>query len=158
MTALLEFVYTYRQLMGRCEAGLGLDFENIETIMEIEARFDRRRSPSAGQRVALVATLRGERHEDQVALVRMGPHGCVCREAPYAHEGEVLEILVADPGRNHSYRFKVRVAWLVDDVGDDYAIGFEFVGVPVLVRYGAATERDNDDGDGDDDDAELAAA
>lgn len=136
MTTLLELVYTYRQLMGRCEAGFGLDFENIETVMEIEARFDPRRTPSAGERVAFEATLRGERHEDPVALVRMGPHGGVCREAPYADEGDVLEIVIDQPDRNHSYRFKVRVAWLLDD-GDDFAIGFEFVGVPLLVRYGA---------------------
>jgi hypothetical protein len=151
MTTLLELVYAYRQLMGRCEAGFGLDFENIDTIVDIEARFDPRRTPSAGKRVAIEATLRGERHEDRVALVRMGPHGCVCREAPYADEGEVLEIVVEQPGPGRSYRFKVRVAWLMDDA-DDFAIGFEFVGVPVLVRYGAAA------GEPRPEDAERAAA
>jgi hypothetical protein len=141
MTTLLELVYVYRQLMGRCEAGFGLDFAHIDTVVDIEARFDPRRTPSAGQRVAIEATLRGGGHEDRVALVRMGPHGCVCREAPYADEGDVLEIVIEQPGRSHSYRFKARVAWLLDDA-DDFAIGFEFVGVPLLVRYGGATPDD----------------
>jgi hypothetical protein len=141
MTRLLELVYTYRQLMGRCEAGFGLDFAHIDTVVDIESRFDPRRTPSAGARVAIDATLRSERHDDRVTLVCMGPHGCVCREAPYAREGEVLEMVIDQPGRGYSYRFKVRVAWLLDDAAE-FALGLQFVGVPLLVRYPAAGEPD----------------
>lgn len=150
----LELVYQYRQLMGRCDAGTGLDIDEIGALALIEARLGA--PPPTGAHdwlpatnaAGLAAVVRGHRLDDEVVLVNLGPDGCVCRRAPYAEEGSLVE-LVVDRGRRLgrpriSYRFKARVAWLQDD-GDDFALGLAFEGVPVQVRYrmvGALAEGD----------------
>lgn len=139
MATPLELVYTYRHLMGRCDAGAGLDLDEIEVLMDIEARFagwDASGKPFLAEaRVDLGVRLRNERLNDEVALVSIGPCGGVCRQAPYADEGDVLEVVIGEPEDGASYRFKARVTWLRDDEDDDFALGLAFIGAPVLVRY-----------------------
>ena len=50
-----------------------------------------------------------------------------------------IEIMIDDVDLAKSYRFKARVQWLREDIGDDFALGLELVGMPVLVHYGPAS-------------------
>ena len=150
----LELVYQYRQLMGRFDAGTGLDIDEIGTLALIEARLgappstDAHDWRSADSAEDMTAVVRGYRLDDEVVLINLGPDGCVCRRAPYAEEGRLVEIIVDgghEQGRPRvSYRFMARVTWLQDDT-DDFALGLSFVGVPIQVRYrtvGALAEGD----------------
>jgi hypothetical protein len=145
MGTTVALVYQYRQLMGRCDAGTGLDFDEIDTLTTLESMLtvqppigaDDWRTMDASETFA--AVLRGPRMNDDVDIVNLGPEGCVCRNAPYADEGVTVELLIADSGASVSYRFKAQVTWLDDD-GDDFAIGLAFVGVPLQVRYATSRE------------------
>ena len=145
MGTTIELVYQYRQLVGRCDAGTGLDFDEIDTLTTVEhllavqppiAASDWR---TADTEDAIPAVLRAPRLNDDVDITHLGPSGCVCRNAPYAEEGMTVELVIADGEATVSYRFKAQVMWLEDD-GDDYALGLEFVGVPLQVRYATARE------------------
>ena len=143
MRTTLELVYRYRQLMGRCEAGLGLDLDSIDALTTIEALFDPENRASdqlAGERGVLEATMRNESLHDRVAVVSLRPTGCTCRQAPYADEGEIVELVIEDAEKALSYRFKARVSWLRDDVNDNFALDLAFIGVPVLVHHGRSRD------------------
>lgn len=136
---LLESVFQYRTLLGKCDLGLGLDWTEIESLDLIESMFapsaDDRRSNS-GRRfrrepTKLSAVMRGDRINDRVEIVEMGPGGLVCRHAPYVARGETVEVVI-EVG-DESYRFSARGVWMKDD-GDDYRVGFQFVGMPVRIR------------------------
>jgi hypothetical protein len=145
MGTTVELVYQYRQLVGRCDAGTGLDFDEIDTLTTVEHLLEAQPSVGANDwrtadlRDAIPAVLRGARLNDDVDVTHLGPSGCICRNAPYAAEGVTVELLIADSEDTVSYRFKAQVIWLEDD-GDDYALGLEFVGVPLQVRYSTARE------------------
>ena len=190
MTA-LELVYQYRQLVGKCESGAGLDFDEIDALGTIEALFAvdatvhggpaevpavpvpvpppsmkmsrrdatvieceedeeawsddaaRCRRQFCREQVDLRGRLRGNRANDPVRVVNLGPGGMVCRHAPYVEEGTHVEIIIDDVELSLSYRFKAEVAWLSDDE-DDFALGLRFVGIPVLVHHipsGSAADR-----------------
>jgi hypothetical protein len=139
----LDLVYQYRKLLGKCDAGLGLDVDEIITLTGLEAalapeaqtRPDERRFRR--DRVETWCRLRGAPGlNDRVRVSDMGPGGLVCRQAPYIDEGSLVEIVLEDTERSLSYRFNARVTWLREDVGDDFAVGLQFVGVPLLVHYG----------------------
>jgi hypothetical protein len=139
----LDLVYQYRKLLGKCEAGLGLDVDEIISLSALEAAYapDPRARPDERRfrrdRVDTTCRLRGAQGlNDRVRLAEIGPGGMVCRQTPYVEEGAVLEIVIDDAEMNLSYRFQGRVAWLREDVGDDFAIGLELIGVPLLVHYG----------------------
>jgi hypothetical protein len=136
----LDLVYQYRKLLGKCEAGLGLDVDEIIEMSALEAAFaaDARDARSFRRdRVDGSCRLRGAPGlNDRVRLTEIGPGGLVCRQAPYVEEGTVCEVVIDDAELEHSYRFFARVAWLREDVGDDFAIGLELIGVPLLVHYG----------------------
>ena len=139
MGTTLELVYRYRQLLGRCDAGCGLDLDGISQLMTIEALFASDDPVSDGlvsERVSIKATLRNEVLDDRVTVVSLGPTHCVCRQTPYAEEGDTLELVIDDPTLSLSYRFKAIVSALRDDVNDDFALSLELVGAPVLVHYG----------------------
>lgn len=145
MGTTIELVYQYRQLVGRCDAGTGLDFDEIDTLTTVEhllavqppiGASDWR---TADAEDAIPAVLRAPRLNDDVDITHLGPSGCVCRNAPYAEEGMTVELVIGDCEEAVSYRFKAQVMWLEDD-GDDYALGLEFIGVPLLVRYATARE------------------
>ncbi len=147
---LVDTVFQYRTLIGKCELGLGLGWAEIEELGAIEAQFapsedDRRMSVGRRFRrepTKLAALMRGDRINDRVEITEVGPGGLVCRHAPYVARGEIIEIVV-EVG-DESYRFSAMGVWLKDD-GDDYRIGFAFVGMPVRLRTVVVTSVDHAD-------------
>jgi len=131
MSNALELVYQYRHLLGKCEAGTGLSMEEIDALQTIESVFAKYGHP----KVDLAAELRGNRLADDVRIVDLRSHCMVVRGAPYAEKGQTVEIVVRDHELSLSYRFKAVVAWLRDDANDDFYLGLELVGTPVLVRH-----------------------
>jgi len=136
MPTTLDLVYLYRVLTGRCSAGAGLNFEEIDTLAIIEGAFmpDDPRGQLTCHPVSLTAILRQSKFHDPVEVVRLGPSRCICRRAPYVDEGAVVELVIDSFDSGHSYRFKAVVTTLDDD-DDDFRLGLDFIGVPVQVRY-----------------------
>jgi PilZ domain len=136
---LIEVVFQYRTLIGKCELGVGLDWDEIEQVTAIESAFE----PSADDRrmkvgrrfrresIKLEALMRGDRINDRVEVVEIGPGGVVVRNAPFVAHGEQVEIVMEDG--DHSYRFRAQGVWMKDD-GDDYRVGLELVGMPVCLH------------------------
>jgi hypothetical protein len=136
---LVEVVYQYRTLLGKCDLGLGLDWDEMEQVATIEHAFtptaDDRRI-NAGRKfrreaIELEAIVRGDQINDRVEVIEMGPGGLVCRRAPFIARGELIEIVIEDGDR--SFRFSCRGVWLKDD-GDDYKVGLAFIGMPVCLH------------------------
>jgi hypothetical protein len=139
----LELVYQYRKLAGKCEAGLGLDVDEILELTALEAAMapapaDRGGDPRSGRaRADFSCRLRGAHGlNDRVRVTELGPGGLVCRQTPYVEEGATVEVVVDVPDRDVSYRFYAKVAWLREDVGDDFALGLDLVGAPLLLHHG----------------------
>jgi hypothetical protein len=146
----LELVYQYRFLRGKCEAGRGLSVDEIEALGAIESLFSSKADPAeprshARETVDLPAQLRNRSLADRVRVVELAPGGMVCARAPYVDPGTALEVVIDDREVGLSYRFRARVTWQRDD-GDDYVIGLELVGTPVLMRFRASTD-DVEDGE-----------
>lgn len=143
----LDNVYQYRLLLGKCASGAGLSFDEIETLTALEAAFAADEGPgSDGRRfrrenVSLPAIVRGGKLHDPVHVDDIGPGGMVCAGAPYAELGTAVEIVIDDVELGLTYRFKGRVQWVRED-GDDYALGFEWTGTPVLLRHGNSLATD----------------
>jgi hypothetical protein len=145
---LVEAIFQYRTLIGKCELGVGLDWDEIERVMIIESAFeptrDDRRSGKSGRRfrretVQLSGIMRGDRIHDRVEVVEIGPGGLVCRKAPYIARGEQVEITIDDGDK--SYRFRAQGVWLKDDTdGDDYRVGLALIGMPVCLHKVAISE------------------
>jgi PilZ domain len=135
--ALLDTVFRYRTLLGKCELGIGLSFDEIDEMCSVEALFasaDRGYSPARRYRrsaVAMTALIRGDKYHDLVKVVVLGAGGLECRGAPFIEEGSHVELFL-DVG-DHSYRFCARAVWMRDD-GNDYRVAFAFEGIPVLVQ------------------------
>ena len=135
---LVEIVFRYRTLIGKCELGVGLDWDEIELVSEIERSFtpgpaDRR--SRHGRRflrhpVKLEGIVRGDRINDPIEVLELGPGGLVLRRAPFIARGEEVEIVIDEGDR--SYRFRARGVWLRDD-GEDYRCGLQLVGMPVCL-------------------------
>ena len=146
---MLDAIFQYRTLIGKCELGVGLDFEDIERVTQIEAQFeptkdDRRMNNGRRFRreaVRLQAVMRGDRIHDRVDVVEIGPGGLVCRNAPYVARGEQIELVVDDGDR--SYRFRAKGVWLKDD-GDDYRVALAFIGMPVCLHRVAISAHQED--------------
>jgi hypothetical protein len=136
---LVDIVFRYRSLVGKCELGVGLEWDEIEKVTMIESAFeptadDRRMKTGRRFRrehLKLTALLRGDRINDRVELIELGPGGAVVRNAPYVARGELVELVVEDGDK--SYRFRAQGVWLKDD-NDDYRIGLELIGMPVCLR------------------------
>ena len=140
----LDVVYRYRSLLAKCEQGSGLDFDEIDALTQIEAAFASGEPARDGRKwkrtpVDLIAMVRGGDLNDRVTVAELAPGGLVVRHAPYVDEGMQIEIVIDDVELATSYRFKARVQWLREDVGDDFALGLELVGMPVLIHYGPAS-------------------
>jgi hypothetical protein len=145
----LETIFQYRTLVGKCDLGVGLEFEEIERVTQIEAMFE----PTADDRrmhqgrkfrreaIQLSAVMRGDRINDRVDIVEIGPGGLVARNAPYVARGELVE-LVIDIG-DCSYRFSAKGVWLKDD-GDDYRVALALVGMPVCLHRVAISAHQED--------------
>lgn len=136
---MLEDVFHYRTLIGKCELGVGLEWEEIELVSALESRFepapcDKQQHPSRKFRrepVRMVGVMRGDRINDRVDIIELGLGGMVVRNAPYVARGEQIE-LVIDIGEL-SYRLRAKGVWLKDD-GDDYRVGLAFIGMPVCLH------------------------
>lgn len=145
----VDVVYRYRSLIGKCELGVGLDWDEIEEVALIEATFaptadDLRMN--AGRRfrreaVKMTAWMRGDRINDRVDVTEIGPGGLVVRNAPYVAAGEQVE-LVFDAGGT-SYRFRAQGVWLKDD-NDDYRVGLALIGMPVCLRKVSFRQHEQD--------------
>jgi len=140
---LVEAVFRYRNFVGKCELGVGLDWDEIEQMAAIESTFtptadDVRAKEGRFRRepTSVMVLLRGDRINDRVELVEFGPGGAVVRNAPFVALGEHVE-LVANDGLK-SYRFGAEGVWLTDD-GDDYRVGLRLIGMPVCLRSIAAS-------------------
>jgi hypothetical protein len=146
---LVEVVFQYRTLVGKCDLGVGLDWDEIEQVTAIESAFEPTaddRRMKAGRRfrretTKLPALLRGDRINDRVDVVEIGPGGVVVRNAPFVAHGEQVEI-VMEAG-DKSYRFRAQGVWMKDD-GDDYKVGLALVGMPVCLHTVAVSRHDVD--------------
>jgi len=146
---LVEIVFQYRTLIGKCDLGVGLDWDEIEQINSIEAAFapsedDRRMKVGRKFRreaTKLTALMRGDRINDRVDVTEVGPGGLVIRNAPFVARGEQVEIQI-DHG-NNSYRFRAQGVWLKDD-GDDYKVGLALIGMPVCLHKTAVSKHETD--------------
>lgn len=146
---LVEVIFQYRLLLGKCELGVGLEWDEIEQVTAIESKFaptaDDRRSKH-GRRyrreaTRLAAVMRGDRINDRIDITELGPGGLVCRNAPYVARGEQVEIVI-DQG-DMSFRFRARGVWLKED-GDDFRVGLALVGMPVALHKVAISEHQLD--------------
>jgi hypothetical protein len=142
---MVETIFQYRTLIGKCELGCGLDWEEIEQVTVIEHAFARDRGTS-GRRfkreaIRMSGILRGDRINDRVEIVEIGPGGLVAIGAPFIARGEYVEVVldIADK----SYRFRAIGVWLKDD-GDDYKVGMAFVGVPICLHIAQVSEHEAD--------------
>jgi hypothetical protein len=146
---LVDVVFQYRTLIGKCELGVGLDWDEIEQVTAIESAFEPTvddRRMKAGRRfrreaIKLDALMRGDRIHDRVEVIEIGPGGIVVRNAPYVAHGEQVELVMEEGER--SYRFCAQGVWMKDD-GDDYRVGLELVGMPVCLRTVATSRREAD--------------
>jgi hypothetical protein len=132
---LVETIFQYRTLIGKCELGCGLDWDEIEAVTIIEHAFVADRGKSGRRfrrdRIELGGLLRGDRINDRVRVTEIGPGGLVCNDAPFIARGEMVELVIDLDDR--SYRFRAIGKWLRDD-GDDYQVGLAFVGVPICLN------------------------
>ncbi len=135
---MLENVFHYRTLIGKCELGVGLEWDEIELVTALESQFasaphDKQHVSRKFRRqaVCMGGVMRGDRIHDRIDIVELGLGGMVVRNAPYIARGEHLE-LVIDIGEM-SYRFRAKGVWLKED-GDDYKVGLAFVGMPVCLH------------------------
>jgi hypothetical protein len=136
---LVDIVFQYRSLVGRCELGVGLEWDEIEQVTAIESAFaptDDDRRMKTGRRfrreqVKLSGLLRGDRIHDRVEVTEFGPSGAVVRNAPYVARGELVELVIDH--EDHSYRFRAKGVWLKED-GDDYRVGLKLIGMPVCLH------------------------
>ena len=133
---MLETIFEYRALLAKCERGDGLDVNEIGRLMEIESDYAPRAEGPRGRKfrrevVEIEAVIRGDRINDAVEIVEVGPGGIVCRNSPYIARGEQIEIVV-DAG-DRIYRFRAQGVWLKDD-GEDYRVGLALLGEPLVLR------------------------
>lgn len=140
----LETVFQYRTLVGKCELGVGLEWDEIELVTQIEARFENTHRDGRKFRretVKLSALVRGNRINDRVDVIELGPGGLVIRNAPYVAKGEVVELII-EIG-DASYRFSAKGVWLKDD-GEDFRVGLKLVGMPVCLHKVAVSQHQDD--------------
>jgi hypothetical protein len=146
---LVEVVFQYRTLIGKCDLGVGLDWDEIEQMTAIESAFEPTsddRRMKAGRKfrrepVKMTALLRGDRIHDMVDVTEIGPGGVVVRHAPFINSGEQVELVVEDGDK--SYRFRAEGVWMKDD-GDDYKVGLALVGMPVCLHTVAVSRHEPD--------------
>jgi hypothetical protein len=134
---LLETVFQYRTLIGKCDLGVGLEWQDIEQVHDIEHAFTPDARDSRGGRrfrresTQLTGIVRGDQINDRVQVVEMGPGGLICIGQPFITRGEQVEIVIEF--NEDIYRFRARGVWLRED-GDDYRVGLQFVGMPVKLH------------------------
>jgi hypothetical protein len=143
---LVEAVFQMRTLQGKCDLGLGLDWDEIEQMTLLELMFSPTAEDRGGrryrrERVSLTGTMRGDRINDRIDIIEIAPGGLVVRNAPFVSHGEQIEIVIDDG--DASYRFRAEGVWQRED-GDDYRVGLAFRGMPVCVRKTAVSAHQTD--------------
>lgn len=131
---LVEIVFEYRTLLGKCDLGCGLDWDEIEIVGRIEHAFATERGDVRRYRrqpVDLCGVVRGDQINDSIKVIELGPGGLIIRNAPFIARGEQVEIVIDDG--DYSYRFRAVGKWLKDD-GEDYRVGLAFIGMPVRLH------------------------
>jgi hypothetical protein len=128
---MVEAIFQYRSLIGKCELGCGLTWEEIAQLTAMErALFVHSRS-KIRTRVGLRGTVRGAGFDDRANITEIGVSGLVCTRAPWIECGELVELVIDIAER--SYRFRA-VSTALDYDGDDYRLELAFVGVPVCLH------------------------
>jgi len=132
----VEAIFQYRSLIGKCELGCGLTWEEIDQLTAMERAFLVQQSGLSGPvcrraSVTFCGVVRGQGFDDRVEITEMGVGGLVCRKAPWIECGEVVEVVIDVAER--SYRFSA-VSTALEYDGDDYQIELVFVGVPVCLN------------------------
>ena len=146
---LVEIVFQYRTLIGKCDLGVGLEWDEIEQVSAMESAFapseddQRMKTGRKFRREAtkLQVLMRGDRINDRVELVEVGPGGFVVRHAPFVARGEQVEIQIE--AGDKSYRFRAQGVWMKDD-GDDYKVGLALIGMPVRINKVAVSKHETD--------------
>ena len=146
---LVDLVFQYRTLLGKCALGCGLDWDEIEAMTTIEEGFaptadDRRMKTGRRFRresAKLSAVMRGDRINDRVEVCELGLGGLVVRSAPFVARGEQVELVIEAGDR--SFRFTAVGVWLKDD-GDDYKVGLQLVGMPVCLNRVVISQHEAD--------------
>jgi hypothetical protein len=131
---LIETVFDYRTLIGKCDLGCGLEWHEIDEMDRIEHTFRSNRGDGRRfrrQPVELTAIMRGDQINDRVSIVELGPGGAICVVSPYIARNESVEIVIEDG--EFSYRFSAKGVWL-KEAGEDYRVGLQFVGMPVRLH------------------------
>jgi PilZ domain len=130
---LVQAIHRYRTLLGKCDLGLGLDWDEIDQVSIIEAAFESndKRRKFRREKVELHALLRGDRINDRIDVIELGPGGLVIRNAPFVSRGEEVELVIDDGDR--SFRFSAVGVWLRED-GDDFRVGLRFIGMSVCLH------------------------
>ena len=142
---MLEIVFQYRTLLGKCDLGIGLDCDEIEQLITIGELF----APTVHdlgrefhrEETQISALMRGDRINDRVEIIEVAPGGLVIRNAPFVARGEHVEILVDDG--DTSYRFRAQGVWIKDD-GDDYKVGLALIGMPICLNQTAVSAHQTD--------------
>ena len=96
--SIVDLVYHYRTLVGRCEMGLGLDLDEIAALTELEQEFMPDATDTGGRKVrreavVLQAVLRGVGLNDRVAVHDFSPCGLAVSGVPFANEGDTIEFV-----------------------------------------------------------------
>ncbi len=154
MSTALELIYQYRQLIGKCEAGVGLSFDEIDALSAIEALFERRDEANRSSElwscrrrflredVYLDGWVRATRLDDRVTVANLAPGGAVITSAPTVPRGELVELKMDDRELELSYRFKARASWVRSEADGSFSIGLRFEGTPLLIHYGPRRRAD----------------
>ena len=144
MTTALELLYEYRHLMGKCSSGEGLDMSEIEVVDAIEGVFSDEAASEVGREsLGLSTVLRSDsgKLSDTVQLFSVLLDRLILKGCPWLEDGAAVEVVIDDPELLLSYRFRGQVAWCCEEEGDRQTVALTLVGVPVLVRRRARSER-----------------
>lgn len=133
---MVEAIFRYRSLIGKCELGCGLTWEEIDQLTAMERAFLVHPFGGTGRisrraKVSLHGVIRGDGLDDRVEITELGIGGLLCKQAPWIACGAVIELVIDVADR--SYRFRA-ISTAVDDDGDDYQVEMVFVGVPVCLN------------------------
>jgi hypothetical protein len=131
MIALLEQLYEYRRLLGRCGSDDGLEMGEIQQLAALDAQLAASLDQPRPRDV--IAVVRGASSDDRVKLVDLCHTTMTIAACPFLDIGAKLDVMIDDEERALSYRFKARVLRFELD-GSGNRITLELVGAPLLLR------------------------
>lgn len=131
----LSLISRYRELLHRQDSGAPLDIADILSLEALGASLRARAQTSVDP--AITAVLSTGETENCVQLERLGPELAVCGDCPTIEPGASLGLRLDDATHNHSYLFRVVLAWSQNAASEGASnVGLELVGPPVLLRWG----------------------